>query len=168
MRSRRCARAPVLREPFVRTLFHRARLWSFGDDASATLAGMQASSVTGSHERRWVLLVDDHDDGRELLEEFLSFSGYEVEACGSGEEALERIARYGAPSVVVTDLSMGPMSGTDLARSLRADMRTASVPILAVTGHAGFEDRERLFEAILVKPIALPELTAQLERAIAR
>lgn len=127
---------------------------------------MEVPSSAGSHARRWVLVVDDHDDGRELLEEFLAFSGYEVEACGSGEEALERVARLGAPSIVVTDISLGVMSGADLARTLRTDARTASVPILAVTGHSEFEDDEELFEAILVKPVALPELTAQLERAV--
>lgn len=116
----------------------------------------------------WVLLVDDHEDGRELLGEFLSFSGYAVEACASGEEALERVASRGAPSAVVTDLSLGAMSGADLARKLRAEPSTSSVPILAVTGHATFDDPESLFEAVLVKPIVLPDLTAELERAIAR
>lgn len=129
---------------------------------------MHASLESRSHERPWVLLVDDHDDGRELLGEFLSFSGYTVEACASGEAALETVARLGAPAVVVTDLSLGLMSGAELARRLRDEATTASVPILAVTGHANFDDPESLFEAVLVKPIALPDLTAELERAIAR
>lgn len=117
--------------------------------------------------RSWVLLIDDHDDGRELLGEFLSFNGYTVEACGSGEEALEVVDKRGAPSLVITDLSLGAMSGAELARALRDRELTASVPILAVTGHSHFEDPDRLFAAVLVKPVGLPELAAVVERAIA-
>jgi len=117
-------------------------------------------------ESGWVLLVDDHDDGRELLGEFLTFSGYTVEACASGEEALERVEKLGAPGAVITDLSLGLMSGSELARRLREQEPTAAVPILAVTGHAGYEDVDRLFLAVLVKPVPLPVLTAALQRAI--
>ena len=114
----------------------------------------------------WVLLVDDHEDGRELLGEFLSFNGYDVEACGSGEEALELVDKHGKPGVVITDLSLGAMSGTELAQKLRHKENTAEVPILAVTGHASFEDPEKLFTAVLVKPVVLPDLAAALKRAI--
>jgi CheY-like chemotaxis protein len=117
-------------------------------------------------ESPWVLLVDDHDDGRELLGEFLSFNGYKVEGCGSGEEALELVDKLGRPGVVITDLSLGMMSGSDLARTLRGQANTASVPIFAVTGHAAFDDPDRLFTAVLVKPVVLPDLAAALKRAI--
>ena len=113
-----------------------------------------------------MLLVDDHEDGRELLGEFLSFNGYDVEGCGSGEEALELVDKRGKPGVVITDLSLGAMSGTELAHKLRHQQNTAGVPILAVTGHAGFDDPDKLFTAVLVKPVVLPDLAAALKRAI--
>jgi CheY-like chemotaxis protein len=113
-----------------------------------------------------VLLVDDHDDGRELLGEFLSYSGYAVEGVGSGEEALELVDRLGSPGIVITDLSLGMMSGAELARTLRQDPGTAAVPIFAVTGHATFDDPDGLFNAVLVKPVVLPDLAAALKRAI--
>lgn len=121
-----------------------------------------------SNSRPWVLLIDDHDDGRELMGEFLSFSGYEVAACGSGEEALKVVDERGAPGLVITDLSLGMMSGTEVARRLRDQESTSSVPILAVTGHAGFEDDDQLFSAVLVKPVILNELAATVERVIHR
>ena len=117
---------------------------------------------------RWVLLVDDHEDGRDLLSEYLSFNGFDVEACSSGEEALERVAVRGAPSVVVTDLSLGMMSGSELARHLRSTENTASVPIFAVTGHSSFEDPDHLFNAIMVKPVALIDLAAAVKGATER
>ncbi len=122
--------------------------------------------VTPGKDNPWVLLVDDHEDGRELLGEFLSFNGYNVEACGSGEEALELVDKHGSPGVVITDLSLGAMSGAELAQKLRGKEATSGIPILAVTGHAGFDDPEKLFTAVLVKPVVLPELAAALKRAI--
>src|SRR4051812_45985445 len=93
----------------------------------------------------WVLLVDDHDDGREVLSEFLSVSGFDVEGCASGEAALERIKERGVPDVVVTDLTLGEMSGVELAKKLQADEKTSSVPVVAVTGHVGYEDKDGAF-----------------------
>lgn len=100
--------------------------------------------------------------------EFLSFNGYDVQACGSGEEALKVVDERGAPGVVITDLTLGMMSGTDVARNLRGRPGTSDIPILAVTGHAGFEDDDRLFSAVLVKPVILNELAATLQRVIQR
>lgn len=124
--------------------------------------------MRASKDDSWVLLVDDHDDGRELLGEFLSYSGYTVEACASGEEALERVAQRGVPDAVITDLSLGLMSGTELAQKLREQGATSAVPILAVTGHAAFDDPSHLFAAVLVKPVALPKLTETLHQVIGR
>jgi CheY-like chemotaxis protein len=116
-------------------------------------------------KRRWVLLVDDHEDSRELMTEFLSAGGFDIESCASGEQALERIGRD-VPSAVITDLSLEGMSGAELAKRLRTNETTAEVPILAVTGHAGYDDRDRVFTEVLVKPVALDELTAALRRVV--
>jgi CheY-like chemotaxis protein len=115
----------------------------------------------------WVLLVDDHDDGRELLGEFLSMRGLAVDSCASGEAALERVAARGAPSLVITDVSLGQMSGIELARVLRMQAATASTPILAVTGHRELDDPDHLFSAVLQKPVALETLTAAVLNALA-
>lgn len=119
--------------------------------------------VEGSE--RYVLLVDDHDDGRELLEEFLSMSGFTVTSAASGEEALAAIAAQGDPAIMITDLSLGEMDGADLARRVRA--LAASVPILAVTGHSGYQDTDGLFVAVLVKPVPLNTLVDSVKRALA-
>jgi two-component system, chemotaxis family, chemotaxis protein CheY len=116
----------------------------------------------------WVLLVDDHDDGRELLGEFLTIRGMDVECRSSAEAALECIAKRGAPSVLITDLTLGHMSGSELARQLRAGKDTAGTPILAVTGHATFDDPEGLFAEVLVKPVALEVLSDAVLRLLPR
>ena len=118
-------------------------------------------------KRGWVLVVDDHDDGRELLAELLSARGLVVESCASAEEALERVACKGAPGVVITDLTLGAMSGTELARRLRQGNDTAATPILAVTGHVHVDDPEQLFARVFAKPVPLSELTEAVDRALA-
>ena len=115
----------------------------------------------------WVLLVDDHDDSRELLSEYLAMSGFSVGDCASGEAALALVRDRGAPAVVVTDLSLGEMSGVDLARKLQSEPPTAGIPILALTGHASYSNADRLFSAVLIKPVVLGDLTRAIERAIA-
>ncbi|MFO0737820.1 MAG: response regulator [Labilithrix sp.] len=114
----------------------------------------------------WVLLVDDHDDGREVLSEFLSVSGFEVEGCSSGEDALERIEARGVPGVVLTDLTLGAMSGVDLAKKLASDAKTKAVPVVAVTGHVNYENSDGLFAEVLPKPVPLPRLVETVRRAL--
>lgn len=112
----------------------------------------------------YVLLVDDHEDGRDVLAEWLSVSGFQVEGCASGEDALMRIAERGRPDVVLTDLTLGAMSGVELARQLRD--RDATIPVLAVTGHVNYNDPDRLFTEVLPKPVVLPRLVASVKKAI--
>lgn len=114
----------------------------------------------------WILLVDDHDDGREVLSEFLSVSGFEVEACNSGEAALEKIETRGTPGVVVTDLTLGAMSGVELAKKIHADDKTKTIPVVAVTGHIAYDNREGLFTEVLPKPVPLPRLVETVKRAL--
>ena len=63
-------------------------------------------------------------------------------------------------------LTLGQMSGTDLARRLRNDSSTSSTPILALTGHIDFADPDGLFLEVLGKPVRLDALTAAVERAL--
>src|SRR3954469_7385721 len=86
--------------------------------------------------RNSILLVDDDQDHCELLRGMLVRLGYGVTATTSAEEALEHAARERF-SVVVTDLSMAPMSGFELCDKLIA--QGCEAPIIAVTGHANME-----------------------------
>jgi len=126
--------------------------------------------MSSNGSSQWLLLVDDHEDGRDLLSEFLQMNGFTVEGCASGEDALERIESKGPPSLVITDLSLGScsMNGTDLAARLKQGPATKSVPILAVTGHAEYNNPDGLFEAVLVKPVALNELASKVRETLGK
>ena len=101
-----------------------------------------------------ILLVDDHDDSREVAGEFLRLAGFEVTECGTAESALESIGAK-LVDLVVTDVMLPGMNGYDAASVLRSDARTARIPIVALTGHSMSDNPEqaRLFDRVLVKPI---------------
>src|ERR1700752_4662904 len=88
-----------------------------------------------------VLLVDDYPDAREMYSEYLAFSGFEVVEAANGVEALERAVAE-KPDIILMDLSLPVMDGWEATRRLKADARTAHIPIVALTGHAlaGFSE----------------------------
>jgi CheY-like chemotaxis protein len=71
----------------------------------------------------------------EIIADVLGDMGYEVRAAGDGQQGLEA-ARQKVPDLIVLDMSMPVMDGYAVARSLRAEAATRSVPIIAVTGEA--------------------------------
>lgn len=122
-----------------------------GDNVSqkATLAGLK------------VLIVDDHEDGREVLAEMLSMCDAKVKTAGSAAEALTLVGDW-RPEVVVSDISMPDVDGYQFIRRLRALDKDKPIPAIAVTAHALTEDRERAlaagFQNHLAKPVQLSEL----------
>jgi two-component system cell cycle response regulator DivK len=82
-----------------------------------------------------VLLVDDYPDAREMYAEYLDFSGFEVVEAANGMEALQRAADTN-PDIILMDLSLPVMDGWEATRRLKADPRTAHIPVVALTGHA--------------------------------
>src|ERR1700745_246078 len=82
-----------------------------------------------------VLLVDDYPDAREMYTEYLEYSGFDVVEAGNGMEALQR-AVDNAPDILLMDLSLPVMDGWEATRRLKADKRTAAIPVVALTGHA--------------------------------
>jgi len=86
-------------------------------------------------ERSRVLVVDDYADAREMYSEYLQFSGFDVVQAANGMEALER-AVADHPDIILMDLSLPVMDGWEATRRLKADDRTANIPVVALTGHA--------------------------------
>ncbi|MDO0924725.1 SpoIIE family protein phosphatase [Streptomyces sp. TG1A-8] len=111
-----------------------------------------------------VLVADDNADMREYLARILADVGYRVDAVGDGREALDAVRRK-APDLVVSDVMMPRLDGLQLVRALRADPRTASVPVLLLSARAGQEASIEGLQAgaddYLVKPFAAAELLAR-------
>src|SRR5450432_4217926 len=125
-------------------MFHAAK-------HSSILAHREIARVT---MRNTILLVDDDHDHCELLRAALVRLGYRMTATTSAQEALEYAARERF-SVVITDLSMAPMSGFELCDKLVAS--GCEAPIIAVTGHASMDSAVSALRAgaydFLAKPV---------------
>lgn len=98
--------------------------------ANAPAALPQAASRSKQSVR--ILAADDSQSIRSLVTSLLTGAGYEVEAVASGEEAIQR-AIAAPPDLVVSDVSMGAISGVQLCQLLRADPRTADLPVILLT-----------------------------------
>jgi CheY-like chemotaxis protein len=106
-----------------------------------------------------VLVVDDNTDNRDMYSTYLEFMGMRVQVGANGRDALQLVLLE-PPDAIVLDMGMPIMDGWEVARRLKADPRTKSIPIVAVTGHAleGAEQAARGAgcDAFLSKP-CLPE-----------
>ena len=110
-----------------------------------------------------VLLVEDNEKNMKLLRDVLIAKGYRVLEATTGEEAVERV-RIDDPQLVLMDVQLPGIDGVEALRRIRADARTALVPVLALTAQAMEGDRERFlaagFDGYLSKPVDIVELLA--------
>jgi signal transduction histidine kinase/DNA-binding response OmpR family regulator len=110
-----------------------------------------------------VLVVDDDDDGRELMARVLTTHGADVSLLPSATNAVEELQRF-RPDVLVSDIAMAETDGYTLIRNVRALQPDLGgrTPALAVTAHAGKEVAERVFESgfqrYALKPLDVMEL----------
>ncbi len=79
-----------------------------------------------------ILVVDDEEDIVELVRFHLAREGFAVETAASGEEALKKV-RQGAFALLVLDLMLPGLDGLEVARALKAETRTAGLPIVMLT-----------------------------------
>ena len=102
-----------------------------------------------------IALVEDNPDNRLLVQAMIG-DHYDIDEYESGPEALAGLAR-GLADLVLLDISLPGMDGVEVLRQLRADSRTAGMPVIALTAHAMTGDRERFmaagFNGYITKPI---------------
>lgn len=89
-----------------------------------------------------ILVVDDHDANRRLLNDFLRRFGYQVSLAVDGHDGVQK-ASYGQPDLVLMDVHMPVCDGIAACRLLKADPRTAGIPLIFLTAAAQPEDRVR-------------------------
>jgi len=127
------------------------------------------SSTEDKPDRPRVLLVDDYPDAREMYTEYLEFSGYEVIGAGNGLEALQR-AVDASPDIILMDLSLPVMDGWEATRRLKADQRTAGIPVVALTGHAlaGISEgaKKAGCDAFVTKPCLPEDLVREIKKIL--
>jgi CheY-like chemotaxis protein/anti-sigma regulatory factor (Ser/Thr protein kinase) len=105
---------------------------------------------------RNIVLVEDHDDSRELLKALLETKGYSVSEAADGHAALEAI-RTSTPDVALVDIGLPGMDGYELARIIRQDPAFKDLVLVALTGYGRDADVKRAketgFNHHLTKPV---------------
>lgn len=120
-----------------------------------------------------VLIVDDDDDSREVLEHLLSGAGAQLRGAGSAEEALTALDEE-VPDVLISDIGMPGEDGLSLIRKVRSRAPAAGglVPAVALTAYARGEDRATAlragFNSHVSKPVDLGEIVAVVASACGR
>ncbi|WP_332877949.1 ATP-binding protein [Massilia sp. S19_KUP03_FR1] len=115
---------------------------------------------------RRVLLVEDNDDARETMSMLLATCGCTVLAAANGPDGVA-LAASGQPALGFIDIGLADMDGYAVARALRADPRTRTMRLIALTGYGSTRDRDAAlaagFDLHLTKPISLEQLVAALQ-----
>jgi two-component system, OmpR family, response regulator len=116
-----------------------------------------------------LLLVDDEDNLRSMLEAALRHSGFEVHSADSGRTALEAVGSI-EPDLVVLDVMLPDLDGFEVCRRWRQEGRRT--PVVFLTARDGTEDKVRGLttggDDYLVKPFSLEELVARIQAVLRR
>jgi len=121
--------------------------------------------------RKKILVVDDEEDIRKLLFYNLSREGYDVECTETGEDALTRVRSHGY-ELVVLDLMLPGINGLDVFRAMKAEARTARIPVLMLTARGDDVDvvtgLELGADDYVTKPFSPRVLTARIRALLRR
>ena len=112
-----------------------------------------------------ILLVEDNEDAREMLQMLLTLSGHEVYGAYDGPSGIE-MAQTIDPDIVVIDLGLPGVDGYEVARQLRASRRK-DVGLIALSGYGQAEDRRKALEAGFDTHIVKPADPSHLSTVIA-
>jgi two-component system cell cycle response regulator DivK len=128
---------------------------------------MERDEPQGSAPRGIILIVEDNELNLKLLKDILDFHGYSTVVTGLGAEAFD-LAHQHYPDLILLDIQLPDISGTEVARRLKADEQTRAIPIIAVTAFAMPGERTEILnsgcDAYISKPTNIQEFLALIER----
>ena len=120
---------------------------------------------------RRILLIEDNEMNRDMLTRRLARKGYEVTVALDGKEGLE-IAQTIRPDLILMDITLPIMDGTEVVKKLKANSDTQAIPVIALTGHAMESDRQLAlslgFNDYDTKPVDLARLLEKIEAQLAK
>jgi len=144
-----------------------------GAAAAAAPAAEESAEEAPASKKPRILIVDDDDGIKFIVRKALKQLPIrvDVETADDGVEALEEIERE-RPDLVILDVMMPRLDGFGVCEKLRADLRTAFIPVMMLTANADESSRTRGYlvgtDDYVNKPFAVPELNARVMRLLRR
>jgi len=116
-----------------------------------------------------VLIIEDNEKNMKLARDVLQVKGYQTLEAVTGEEGV-RLAKEKVPDLVLMDIQLPGINGIDAFKQLRADPKTARIPVVALTASVTPTDRSAItaagFDAFVSKPINLKEFLDTVKRLV--
>jgi signal transduction histidine kinase len=125
------------------------------------VAPTPAPASNSGHGKPTVLLIEDNEDGREMMTMMLGCYGYQVQSAADGLLGVAA-AQRNQPDLALVDIGLPGIDGYEVARRLRADPATRDIKLIALTGYGLADDLRRVmdagFDRHLVKPVDIDQL----------
>ena len=116
-----------------------------------------------------ILIVEDNDKNMKLARDILNAKGYATLEAVTGEEGV-KLAKEKVPDLVLMDIQLPGINGIEAFRQIRADAKTARIPVVALTASVTPTDRSEItaagFDAFIGKPINLKEFVETVRRLV--
>ena len=116
-----------------------------------------------------ILLVEDNELNRDMLTRRLERRGYQISIAVDGQEAVDLAASL-IPDLILMDMSLPKIDGWQATRQIKADDKTRSIPVIALTAHAMSGDKEKALEAGCddydIKPVEIDRLLGKIHALI--
>ena len=117
-----------------------------------------------------VLIIEDNDKNRKLVRDVLHVKGYKTIEAETAEAGL-KLALEQSPALILMDVQLPGMDGITALKRLKADAKTKSIPVIAVTASAMSFKRQTMlaegFDGYQTKPISLKDFLREIERVLA-
>lgn len=118
-----------------------------------------------------ILLVEDNEMNRDMLERRLRRKGYDVIFALDGEKGIDMAASE-SPDLILMDMSLPGIDGWEATRRIKAAQGSADIPVIALTAHAMVSDRDKALEAGCddydTKPVDLQRLVDKMQQLLSK
>ncbi len=116
-----------------------------------------------------ILIVEDNEKNRKLVRDVLQVKGYQTIETETAEQGL-KLALENSPSLILMDIQLPGMDGITALKQLRADPKTANIPVIAITASAMTHNRETMlaegFDGYQTKPISVNDFLEEVRRVL--
>jgi two-component system cell cycle response regulator DivK len=116
-----------------------------------------------------ILIIEDNEKNRRLIRDVLRVKGYNTIETETSEEGL-KLALEGSPALILMDIQLPGMDGITALRRLRAETKTRTIPIIAITASAMTHNRASMlaegFDGYQPKPISLKDFLGEVQRVL--